>query len=215
MHPILFKILVLIPLVALLAILTYKKINESFDSPDDSTTTTRPVIITIPQTTTPAALISTQLTTGIATVLGVSVRRITNLNYSGDISTQTLAISFTVLDPNLIETSKNELPAVAAANNANALFTQGNFIVPINGINVRLTKINQNSNGSNGSNGIGNSTPTTDPASYFNNKGLLDSANYARQVYDTVPIDSAATRFFTLQPDSNYDLIPVMPTSAT
>jgi len=217
MHPLLLKILVLIPLLGLLGILTFKKINESFDSPDDATTTTRPVITTTPQTTTPAALISTQLTTGIATTLGVSVRRITNLNYSGDISTQTLAVSFTVLDPNLIEASKNELPAVAAANNANALFTQGNFIVSINGINVRLTKMNQNSNGSNGSNesnGIGNSTPTIDPSTYFNNKGLLDSANYARQVYDTVPVDSAATRFFTLQPDSNFNLMPVMPTSA-
>ena len=214
MHPLLFKILVLIPLLGLLGILTFKKINESFDSPDDTTTITRPVITTTPQTTIPAALISTQLTTGIATILGVSVRRITNLNYSGDISTQTLAVSFTVLDPNLIEASKNELPAVAAANNANTMFTQSNFIVSINGINVRLTKINQNSNENNESNGIGNSTPTIDPSTYFNNKGLLDSANYARQVYDTVPIDSAATRFFTLQPDSNFNLMPVMPTGA-
>jgi hypothetical protein len=215
MHPLLFKILVLIPLLALLGILTYKKINESFDNPDDSsiTTTTIPVTTTTPQTTTPAELISTQLTTGIASSLGVSVRRITNLNYSGDISTQTLAVSFTVLDPNLIETSKNELAAVAAANYANALFTQGNFIVPINKINVRLTKMNQTSNVSNVSNMIG--TPTMDPASYFNNKGLLDTANYAKQVYDTVPVDSAATRFFTLQPDSNFNLMPVMPTSTT
>jgi len=213
MHPILFKILVLIPLLALLGILTYKKINESFDSSDDLTTTTIPLSTIKPQTTTPAALISTQLTTGIATVLGVSVRRITNLNYSGDISTQTLAVSFTVLDPNLIETSKNELAAVAAANNANTMFTQSNFIVPINGINVRLTKMNQNSNGSNTSDSIGNSTPTLDPASYFNNKGMLDTAKYARQVYAEVPIDSAATRFFTLQPDSNFNLMPVMHTS--
>ena len=217
MHPLLFKVLVLIPLLGLLGILTYKKINESFDSPEDTITTTQPVIITIPQTTTPAALISTQLTTGIASMLGVSVRRITNLNYSGDISRQTLAVSFTVLDPNLIEASKNELPAVAAANNANTMFTQRNFIVPINKINVRLTKMNQNSSGSNGNNSsddIGNSTPTIDPATYFNNKGLLDSANYAKQVYDTVPVDSASTKFFTLQPDSNFNLMPVMPTSA-
>jgi hypothetical protein len=175
-----------------------------------------PVTTTAPQTTIPAELISTQLTTGIASSLGVSVRRITNLNYTGDIGTQTLAVSFTVLDPNLIETSKNELAATAAANYANVLFAQGNFIVPINKINVRLTKLNQNSNVSNASNGstaIGTSIPIMDPASYFNNKGLLDTANYAKQVYDTVPVDSAATRFFTLQPDSNFNLMPVMPTS--
>jgi hypothetical protein len=211
MHPLLFKLLLLIPLIALLGILTFKKINESFDNPDDSTiTTTIPVTTTTPQTTIPAELISTQLTTGIASSLGVSVRRITNLNYTGDIGTQTLAVSFTVLDPNLIETSKNELAAVAAANYANALFTQGNFIVPINKINVRLTKINENKNENNT---IATSIPIMDSASYFNNKGLLDTANYAKQVYDTVPVDSAATRFFTLQPDSNFNLMPVMPTS--
>jgi len=226
MHPLLFKLLLLIPLIALLGILTFKKINESFDNPDDSTiTTTIPVTTTTPQTTIPAELISTQLTTGIASSLGVAVRRITNLNYTGDISTQTISVSFTVLDPNLIETSKNELAAVAAANYANALFTQGNFIVPINKINVRLTKMNENSTGSNASNMSnasnvsnrsntkGTSIPIMDPASYFNNKGLLDTANYAKQVYDTVPVDSAATRFFTLQPDSNFNLMPVMPTS--
>ena len=211
MHPLLFKLLLLIPLIALLGILTFKKINESFDNPDDSTiTTTIPVTTTTPQTTIPAELISTQLTTGIASALGVSVRRITNLNYTGDIGTQTLAVSFTVLDPNLIETSKNELAAVAAANYANALFTQGNFIVPINKINVRLTKMNENKNENNT---IATSIPIMDSASYFNNKGLLDTANYAKQVYDTVPVDSAATRFFTLQPDSNFNLMPVMPTS--
>ena len=58
--------------------------------------------------------------------------------------------------------------------------------------------------------GIGTSSPTQDPSSYFNNKGLLDSANYAQQVYREVPVDSAATRFFTLQPDSNFNLMPVL-----
>jgi hypothetical protein len=123
-----------------------------------------------------------------------------------------LAVSFTVLDPNLIESGKNELSAADAANNANTLFTQGNFIVAINGINVRLTKMNQTNNASNGG---GASNPTVDPATYFNNKGLLDSAKYARQVYSEVPIDSAATRFFTLQPDSNFNLMPVLPTSTS
>lgn len=208
MHPLLFKLLVLIPLIVLLGILTYKKINESFDNLNDTTTgtTTIPMTTTTPQTTVPSALISTQLTTGIASLLGVSVRRIINLNYSGDLSTQTLAVSFTVLDPNLIESSKNEMTAVDSANNANALFNQGNFIVPINGVNVRLTKKNKTEN-------TDSRTPSLDHASYFNNKGLLDTANYARQVYDTVPVDSAATKFFTLQPDRNFNLMPVMPSN--
>jgi hypothetical protein len=243
MHPLLFKLLVLIPLLALLGILTYKKINESFENPtsnlennlDDAIATTIPNTTTTPQTTTPAALISSQLTTGIAIKLGISIRRITNLSYSGDINSQRLAVSFTVLDPNLIEASKNELSALEVAKNANTLFTQGQFIVPIDGVNIRLEKMNQNStrtgmnaginagsigritsadsmnaNSSNLMNDIGLIAPVMDPASYFNNQGLLDSAKYARQVYDTVPVDSAATRFFTLQPDSNFNLMPVL-----
>jgi hypothetical protein len=238
MHPLLFKLLVLIPLLALLGILTYKKINESFENPtsnlennlDDAIATTIPNTTTTPQTTTPAALISSQLTTGIAIKLGISIRRITNLSYSGDINSQRLAVSFTVLDPNLIEASKNELSALEVAKNANTLFTQGQFIVPIDGVNIRLEKMNagnnagnnagsigritsadsMNANSSNLVNDIGLIAPVMDPASYFNNQGLLDSAKYARQVYDTVPVDSAATRFFTLQPDSNFNLMPVL-----
>ncbi len=238
MHPLLFKLLVLIPLLALLGILTYKKINESFENPtsnlddnlknnlDDAIATTIPNTTTTPQTTIPAALISSQLTTGIAIKLGISIRRITNLSYSGDINSQRLAVSFTVLDPNLIEASKNELSALEVAKNANTLFTQGQFIVPIDGINIRLDKMNagnnagsigrstsadsMNANSSNLVNDIGLIAPVMDPASYFNNQGLLDSAKYARQVYDTVPVDSAATRFFTLQPDSNFNLMPVL-----
>jgi hypothetical protein len=226
MHSLLFKILVLIPLLALLSILTYKKINESFDSSNDTTTnTTVPTTTVSPQTTIPAALISTQLTTGIATLLGVSLRRITNVDYSGDISTQSLAVSFTVLDPNLLESGNGELAAASIANNANNLFTQGNFIIPINGVNVRLTKANQASNVNDANNAnnvndvndvstiIGLGSTTMEPSTYFNNKGLLDTANYAIQVYDTVPVDSAATRFFTLQPDSNFNLMPVLPTT--
>jgi hypothetical protein len=208
MHSLLFKILVLIPMIALLSILTYKKINETFDgSPPNETEpiTTSANPTTFPQTTPPAALISTQLATGIASVLGVSVRRIINLNYSGDISNQTLSVSFTVLDPNLIESSKNEKAAATVSNYANELFTQGNFIVSINGVNIRLTKVNTTGTAS-----IGSPKATQDPSSYFNNKGLLDTSNYARQVYDTVPIDSAATRFFTLQPDTNFNLMPVI-----
>jgi len=211
MHALLFKLLVLIPLLALLGILTYKKINESFDDPNDNSTatTTRPITTTTPQTTIPAALISTQLTTGIASKLGVSLRRITNLTYSGDINSQQLAVGFTVLDPNLIEAGKNEISSVEAGKKANSLFTQGQFTVPIDNVNVRLEKMNQNSS----STVAGAIESVFDPASYFNNQGLLDSAKYARQVYDTVPVDSAATRFFTLKPDSNFNLMPVLSSS--
>lgn len=221
MHLLLFKILILIPLLVLLGILTYKKINETFDNRNSTIKSTLANLTetTAPQTTAPQinisnALISTQLTIGIASILGVSVRRITNLDYSGDINKQSLAVSFSILDPNLIEASKNELSAVKVANNANDLFSKGNFIIPINGINVKLTKINQNSNYDNiNSNSNNSDMQEINYANYFNNKGLLDTANYAKQIYDTVPVDSAATRFFTLQPDNNFNLIPILPTS--
>lgn len=231
MHFLLFKILVLIPILTLLGILTYKKINESFDGMPTSETEpmTTSASLSQPQTTTPPELISTQLTTGIANILGISVRRIANLNYTGDINTQTLAVSFSILDPNIIEASRNELSATVAATTANTLFTQRKFIVAINGINIMLNKINTNNtsnsiNASNASNAgnaindgiIGSSSSNignvgnVDKANYFNNNGLLDTIKYTKQIYDTVPVDAAATRFFTLQPDGNFNLIPVI-----
>jgi hypothetical protein len=200
MHPLLFKILVLIPMLALLGILTYKKINEGFIITTPNTTTSQSVT----QTTMPLT-ISTQLTNEIAKKLGVSVRRIQDVAYSGDMANLTLSVSFTILEPNLIESANREPNATKAGQAAKSLFVSNQFNVSINNTNMRLTRINNTDTGS---------APKLNTADFFNNKGLLDTAAYAQQVYNAVPVDSAATRFFKLETDSNFNIVPVLPTIA-
>lgn len=198
MHPLLMKILVLIPMLALLTILTYKKINEGFTVTTPQTTQTTQ---TTRATTLASLPISAQLSAGIASTLGVSLRRIQNLTYSGNLANLTLSVGFTILEPNIIESAKGEPSATSVGAMAKSMFVSNQFSVPVNDITIRLTRINNTDTGA---------TPAMNPEDYFNNKGLLDSANYAKQVFTGVPVDSAATRFFTLKPDANFNLMPVL-----
>ena len=144
--------------------------------------------------------ISIQLTNQIASKLGVSIRRIQNLSYTGDLSTQQIMVSFTILDPNVIENTNGEPNAQTAASNANSLFIRNNFIVKINGVNIRLTKTMQS--------GIPSATQNMEM--YFNNTGLQEIADYSMQRYNKVPNDPDLTRFYNLQIDANYNIKPVL-----
>jgi hypothetical protein len=163
---------------------TTTKTNERFDNGND---TIQPISI--------------QLTDQIAIKLGISIRRIQNLSYSGDLSNQSLIVSFTILDPNIIENANGEPNAQTAASNANSLFDRNNFVVKINNVNIRLNKISQNTSASN---------TTTDISTYFNNTGLLEISDYAMQKYNQVPNDSSLTRFYNLTLDRNYNVKPVL-----
>jgi hypothetical protein len=146
--------------------------------------------------------ISIQLLNQIASKLGVSVRRIQNLVFNGDLDSQLLYVSFTILDPNIIESQNGEPNSQTTATNAHNLFNKHNFIVQINGVNVKLNKINQ-------------TVPTmpngiVDNSIYFNNHGILNIANYSQQKYKMVPTDSSLTNFFNLKIDGNYNINPVL-----
>ncbi len=146
--------------------------------------------------------ISIQLLGQIASKLGVSVRRIINLSYNGDVETQMLSVSFTILDPNVIEVNNGEKNAQTVASITQNLFTNNNFIVKINNLNVKLSKIKSNS---------GNTpTATMDNSVYFNNTGLTDVSNYAQSKYALIPNDPSLTQFYSLQMDSNFNLKPVL-----
>ena len=169
------------------------KKNENFDNTSNK-------LITYSQSSQP---ISTQLLNQIATKLRVSVRRIQNIMYNGDLSNQLLAVSFTILDPNVIEIQNGEPNAQTTASNANNLFIQNKFIVQVNGVNIMLSKINKTN---------ANSIPnvTIDNSMYFNNTGLQDISNYAQQKYRAVPNDESLTHFYNLKIDSNYKINPVL-----
>ena len=231
MHVLLQKILIIIPILGLLSILAICKINESFVVASDfsksvlgsssSTPTTTAPRPTAPTTTaprprpTPSSIpYSTQLTMQIANKLGVSLRRISNLNYTGDINKRDISVSFTILDANLLESANKEQDTATVASIANKLFQDNTFTVMINGLSIPLKKINSSitstSNSSNTSNTSNSSNSNNANVDFFNNKGLLDTVKYAKQVYDTIPLDENATRFFTLKPDSNFNLVPVL-----
>jgi hypothetical protein len=146
--------------------------------------------------------VSVQLLGQIASKLRVSVRRIQNLVYNGDVSTQLLSVSFTILDPNVIELTNGEKNAQTVASIAHNLFINNNFIVNINNLNVRLSKSNPNS---------GNTpSATLDNSIYFNNTGLLDISNYSQQKYIQVPNDPSMTHFYSLKMDNNFNIKPVL-----
>lgn len=149
--------------------------------------------------------INTQLLAQIASKLGVSVRRIQNLTYNGDLSNQSLSVSFTILDPNMIEIQNGEPNAQTTASNANNLFIKNQFIVQIDGVNIQLTKINRTT-------GNDSAIPnvTIDNSMYFNNTGLQDISRYALQTYKDVPTDASLTHFYNLKIDSNYKINPTL-----
>jgi hypothetical protein len=113
-----------------------------------------------------------------------------------------LSVSFTILDPNVIEVNNGEKNAQTVASITQNLFTNNNFIVKINNLNVKLSKIKSNS---------GNTpTATMDNSVYFNNTGLTDVSNYAQSKYALIPNDPSLTQFYSLQMDSNFNLKPVL-----
>lgn len=155
--------------------------------------------------TTMSQTISTQLLAQIASKLGVSVRRIQNLTYNGDLSNQSLSVSFTILDPNMIEIQNGEPNAQTTASNANNLFIKNKFIVQIDGVNIQLTKINRTTRNDSAVPNV-----TIDNSMYFNNTGLQDISRYALQTYKDVPTDASLTHFYNLKMDSNYKINPTL-----
>ena len=184
----LIKIITIVIIIVLVYLVLYKKFNESFYD-----------------------AISTQLLAEIALTLGISVRRIQNLTYTGDLDSRTLAVGFTILDNNVIEMSNGEPNAQTVANNVMNLFNTNNFIVTINGVKVKLTRINTSSESNTAGSKLPNQ-PLSRYSSYFNNQGLLDLSNYARNKYNKVNTDSSLTNFFKLKIDStnDYKIVPVL-----
>ena len=136
---------------------------------------------------------STQLTSEIARVLSISVRRITNLQYSGDTSSGAINVAFSILEPNPVESANNEKNASDVSQIEQQLFSTGNFKVFINGLSVVLYKI---------------PIPTTDNSIYFNNKNLKEISKYVDLLYTSVPNDASLTNFYKLGFDSNFNITP-------
>jgi hypothetical protein len=200
MNLIIFKVLILGIVILLIGLYLHIIINSKTNTKTNTKTKTN-TNERFGNGTDTIEPISIQLTNQIAIKLGISIRRIQNLSYSGDLSTQSLTTSFTILDPNIIENANGEPNAQTAASNANSLFDRNNFIVKINNVNIRLNKSGTKTS---------TSTTNTDLSSYFNNTGLLEISDYAMQKYNQVPNDSSLTRFYNLTLDKNYNVKPIL-----
>lgn len=197
-----FPIIIFIILFLILIYLYYYVKIESFDDSDlETEIPTDPQLtlddVIIPEKTVPTLTMSSEIMLGISTTLGISQRRISNLLFSGDISTGTLSVSFTILEPNVIEFSKKEPSASDAAKMANNLFGSSSFIVNINSQNITLVKFNDTS--------VNNIDDNV-----FDNTGLKDIANYANNKYISVPNDSSLTNFYKLDFDKYFNIIPTI-----
>jgi hypothetical protein len=137
--------------------------------------------------------ISNQLISEIARVLSISKNRITNLVYNGDVSQGKLNVSFIIQNPN---TASTEQSSANSAILANDLMVNGNFKVLINGTTVLLLKIPNIAKNSKNTN------------SFFDNLGLKTISDYSLTKYSSSPNDESLTKFYTLEFDDNYNIIP-------
>ena len=173
---ILDKFCLIILVIILIFIYIYVK-KENF-------TTTQPIV---QQPT------SVQLRNEIGRVLGISPIRIYDLKYEGDLSLNTLNVSFDILDVNENKSLLNEISKNDASKIVSNLTKNDNFFVKINNKTIILRNLLPKD-----SSGL----------VFFDNEGLKDIAKYANDKYISVPNDESLTKFYTLGYDKNYNLVP-------
>ena len=180
-----FKIIsLIIVLIILIFIYIYVK-KENFDNKVASITTSPNPLSKEP--------ISIQLRSEIGRVLGISPLRIYNVKWSGDINLNALNVDFDILDANVNQKVLHEISRIDASKLAMNLISQDNFSVKINNKTVIIRYLR----------------PTnTVNVSKFDNEGLKDIKKYANDRYISVPNDESLTKFYTLEHDNNYNLVP-------
>ena len=166
-------------------------ITEKFTVPE----TTQTISPINPNNTT-SQTIYDQLKPEIARLIGIDATRIINLTYTGDIQYKQLTVKFDILEASAIEKLRNQLTKDEAYNKVDELFTTSSFIVKINGDNITINKALQF--------GLNNKKKSD----YFNNKGLLDAAKYAKSVYKGVPEDEALTKYYKLTINKDFNIVP-------
>lgn len=177
-----------------------KKQEKFNDNQNDSNT------IDVPNDATTGYSIALQ----IANLLTISTRRISNLAYSKKITNGQMNVYFNILEYNFLEKNIGEIDLATVQQTLQNLIARNQFVIYIGGIPVLLNVVNDPI-GLNTS--VIGSSAYTPNAKYFNNTKLLDIADYANQVYDTIPKDETMTNFFTLGIDSDSLKLVVKPPS--
>ena len=182
-----------IALISFVLIFIYLYLYIKLESFDSNSAPTNPLPTFAIPTIKPDLPISNQLSSEIARVLRISKRRISNLIFKGDISSGKLQVMFNILDPNAAEIVNNESMSKDVAMLAHTLTLNNNFKVLINGINIMLDKIQ---------------TSNKDINKFFDNTNLLDITDYSNSKYISVPNDESLTKFYKLNIDKNFNIVP-------
>lgn len=132
--------------------------------------------------------VSSQILTEISRILRISKTRLFNLVYYGDYTEGKIFVAFGIKEP----TTNNEASAIDSAILTSNLISNNKFIIKINGKNVLLSKIRS-------SNPVNN---------YFDNSFLKTISKYSTNKYITVPNDESLTKFYKLDFDKNYNIVP-------
>lgn len=146
------------------------------------------------------AVTSYSITSQLANLLNISSRRITNLMFSKQIINQQINIFFNILEYNFLEKNTGEIDLKTAQKVLQNLTEKNQLIININGNLVLVNYVTDPTGLNNSTDGSLNYYPNS---KYFNNTKLLDIADYAKQVYDTIPEDDTMTKFLSLGIDSD------------
>ena len=142
--------------------------------------------------------ISFQLKNEIGKVLGISPKRIYNLKFEGDIKANILNVDFDIYDN--IVAYKTEKSQTQANKQAFDLELNDTFYITINNQAIKIRKMKD----------IQANSAFFDTSVYFNNQGLKEISNYTNKKYITAPNDESLTKFYTLEFDKNYKVIPTL-----
>jgi hypothetical protein len=201
--------LLLIILIILVLYSLYR--NILFINNFDDITTITPTTTqaqSIPKT--PA--INFSITQQIASLLSISSGRIQNLTYNDIVDRGVLTVSFTINEPNFIEIYNGELSSADTNKKLITLINMKLFNINIAGQSVIL---NYSPLGISIQSLLLNDLNYPHNPIYFNNKGNLDIANHAHNVYTVIPIDASITKFYSLGMDSNFNTIIKPPNPTT
>uniref|UniRef100_A0A6C0HKV9 Uncharacterized protein n=1 Tax=viral metagenome TaxID=1070528 RepID=A0A6C0HKV9_9ZZZZ len=205
-NTIIIIILLLIILIILVLYSLYGNILfiNNFDDITAIIPTTTTQVQTLPKT--PA--INFSITQQIASLLSISSGRVQNLTYSDIIDMGVLTVSFTINEPNFIETYNGELSSADTNKKLITLINMKLFNINIAGQSLIL---NYSPLGISSQSLLLNDLNYAQNPIYFNNKANLDIANYAHNVYTVVPTDASVIKFYSLDMDKNFNTIVKSP----
>ena len=187
-------LLVFIAFLLIIFYMYFYVINEKFTVPQVTTTT-------IKNYTPISIIVLEQLKAQIPQLIGISPSRVKNITYSGNIESGELSVYFNIDEASAIDKLRNQLTKQEALQKANDLFNYNDFIININGQNIKLKKKpNFDTNLTN-----------NEKKTYFDNQDMLEIQNYVKQKYSGLPeTDNDLIKYYKLAINKDFNIVPTI-----